>query len=54
MFSNRGSAGILATLFKVGCNSLKSAHLIYSFLNFIWSLEVILTLNQKTSRNGEV
>jgi hypothetical protein len=34
MFSNRVSAGILATLFKVGCNSLKSAHLIYSFLNF--------------------
>jgi len=55
MFSNRVSAGVLATfVFKVGCNSLKSAHLIYSFLNFNWSLEVTLTLKQKTSHNGEV
>jgi len=33
-FSNRVSAGILATLINVGCNSRKSSHLIYSFLNF--------------------
>jgi len=45
MFSNRVPAGILATLFKVGCNSLKSTHLIYSFLNFIWFLEVIFVSN---------
>jgi len=45
IFSNRVSAGILATLIKVGCNSRKSAHMIYPFLNFIWSLEVTFVSN---------
>ena len=36
MFSNRViRSGILATLIYVGCNSLKSAHLIYPFLDVL-------------------
>jgi hypothetical protein len=36
MFSNRViCSGILATLIYVGCNSLKSAHLIYPFLDVL-------------------
>jgi len=32
-------------IFEVGCNSLKSTHLIYPFLTLIWFLEVTFVSN---------
>ena len=47
-------AGILATLFKVGCNSLKSAHLIHSFLNFYLHFGGDLCLKLKKPPKGGI
>jgi hypothetical protein len=48
IFSNRViCSGILATLIYVGCNSLKSAHLIYPFLDVLGRFGGDLDLKQK-------
>lgn len=53
---NLPTDGVSATLFsEVGCNSLKSVHLIYPFLDWLWGRpEEIGPLNAKTSHSGEV
>jgi hypothetical protein len=53
MFSNRViCSGILATLIYVGCNSRKSAHLIYPFLNSYLVLGGDLDLKAKNLPKG--
>jgi hypothetical protein len=48
MFSNRViCSGILATFIIVGCNSLKSAHIIYPFLDVLGRFGGDLDLKQK-------